>query len=75
MVTHAQILDAFPNERKERHRALSAVIGERIGTITAWHSRNSIPPRAWKKIVTAADEMGVDGVTLDALASAVSDAA
>ena len=76
MKTHADILDSFPNPPKQRHKALSEEINERVGTITQWHSRNSIPVRAWPKIVAAASRLAVEGVTFELLASlAAEDAA
>ena len=33
-------------------------------------NRNSIPPRYWQQIVSRASELGLDGVTYEALAAA-----
>ena len=36
--------------------------------VRAWKYRNSIPPEFWLRLVTAAEQRGFAGVTLDRLA-------
>lgn len=64
MDTFASIIDLWPDAA-----TLARDIGEKDVTVRAWRNRNSIPPEYWLKVVSAAQERGISGVTPTSLAS------
>lgn len=42
-------------------------VGVSEGAAQQWRIRGTIPPEYWEQVVKAADEDGVDGVTLQSL--------
>jgi hypothetical protein len=55
------------------YSAVAAGLGKPAGTVSAWKTRECIPPRAWRDIVQLADRLGIAGVTLEILAAAYAD--
>lgn len=48
--------------------ALSTSLGAPLGTVSAWSTRNSIPPEYWPALVSLAGTLGKTEVTFEALA-------
>ena len=55
--------------------AVGVVLKLPLGTVSAWKTRESIPPEYWTKIVSVAERLGVEGLTLEFLASLAAKAA
>ncbi|MFT0892935.1 carph-isopro domain-containing protein [Pseudochelatococcus sp. G4_1912] len=66
MQTFSSIIDAFGGYTK----FAQAVGIDKLGTVSAWKTRDSIPSSYWQRVVDAASEAGIDGVSLEALAMA-----
>lgn len=62
MKTFADIIDAWPSRRE-----FAGDCGVSYNTAKQWVTRDSIPPCYWSRIVLAASERGLAGVTLRAL--------
>jgi hypothetical protein len=65
MRTFSAIIDLWPEPAPV---TFAADLGEEAGTCRQWRTRNTIPPRVWKRTVEAAATRGLGGVTLDVLA-------
>lgn len=63
MQTFSQIIDALGGYAKA-----ADAIGVPTGTVSAWKTRDSIPPAYWHRLVNAATAMNLAGVSLEALA-------
>lgn len=62
----AAIIDAFGG-----YARFAQVVGiEKLGTVSAWKTRNSIPAAYWRRIATAAHNNGIAGATIEDLAAA-----
>jgi hypothetical protein len=64
MTTYPEIIDRWPSLT-----TYASDIGVRYGTAQVMRYRGSIPARYWKRVVAAASKRGIEGVTLDLLAS------
>jgi hypothetical protein len=64
MTTYTEIIDRWPSLT-----TYAADIGVRYGTAQVMRYRGSIPARYWKRVVAAAARRGIEGVSLDLLAS------
>jgi hypothetical protein len=64
MTTYTEIIDRWPSLT-----TYAADIGVRYGTAQVMRYRGSIPAKYWKRVVSAAAKRGIEGVTLDLLAS------
>jgi hypothetical protein len=64
MTTYTEIIDRWPSLT-----TYAEDIGVRYGTAQVMRYRGSIPARYWKRVVAAAARRGIDGVSLDLLAS------
>lgn len=65
MQTFASIIDAFGGYAK-----FARAIGvDKLGTVSAWKTRDSIPSSYWRRVVAAAEKEGVAGVSLEALSA------
>jgi hypothetical protein len=64
MTTYTEIIDRWPSLT-----AYAADIGVRYGTAQVMRYRGSIPAKYWKRVVAAAARRGIDGVSLELLAS------
>ena len=63
MQTFSQIIDALGGYAKA-----ADAIGVPAGTVSAWKTRDSIPPAYWHRLVNAAGSQGIAGVSLETLA-------
>lgn len=63
MQTFADIITAFGGYAK-----VAEILDCPAGTVSSWKSRNGIPPQHWVKLVTAASERGITGITFAVLA-------
>lgn len=63
MQTFSQIIDALGGYAKA-----ADAIGVPAGTVSAWKTRDSIPPAYWHRLVNAATAQGISGVSLETLA-------
>lgn len=66
MTTFADIIDLWP---KPSPVTLADDLGEHAGTVRQWRNRAVLPDRVWKKVVAAAENRGIEGVTLEVLAT------
>jgi hypothetical protein len=64
MTTYTEIIDRWPSLS-----TYADDIGVRYGTAQVMRYRGSIPAKYWKRVVTAAARRGIEGVSLDLLAS------
>jgi hypothetical protein len=64
MLTYTEIIDRWPSLT-----AYAGDLGIRYGTAQVMRYRGSIPAKYWKRVVAAAARRGIEGVTLDLLAS------
>jgi hypothetical protein len=64
MQTFSQIIDAFGGAA-----SFGAAVGIPDSHARAMKARNSIPDGYWLKAVNAAQDRGIDGVTLESLAA------
>ena len=64
METVTDIINAF-NSAED----LASEIGEKGVTVRAWRMRNSIPPRYWPAIESAAKRRNIETITIDTLAA------
>ena len=64
MTTYTEIIDRWPSLT-----AYAGDIGVRYGTAQVMRYRGSIPAKYWKRVVAAAARRGIDGVSLELLAS------
>jgi hypothetical protein len=64
MTTYTEIIDRWPSLS-----SYAEDIGVRYGTAQVMRYRGSIPARYWKRVVAAAARRGIEGVSLDLLAS------
>lgn len=62
--TFTDIINAW-----EKPGLLAEDIGEEVGTVRQWRNRDTFPDRVWKAAVAAAARRGIEGVTLELLAS------
>jgi hypothetical protein len=62
IMTHATIIDQWPSID-----ALSIEVQEKRDTVRKWKERGRIPPRAWSKVLEAAQIRKLRGVTPEAL--------
>ena len=58
------VIEAWPSIA-----AFAADMGAPYPTVTSWRTRNSIPPQRWAAVVEAAEQRGVEGVSLASLAA------
>jgi hypothetical protein len=66
MPTFADIIDLWPRPSPV---TLAADLGELPATVRQWRNRSVLPDRTWKACVEAAARRGLEGVTLDVLAT------
>lgn len=69
MLTHSEIILAWPTGENGRYGLLSEDIDESVLTIARWKHRGSIPPAKWLKFINAAKKRKIEGVTLETLAA------
>lgn len=67
LMSHAEIINRWPSLS-----AFAEDLSVSYGTAKAMRRRGGIPDRYWLTAVEAAERRGLDGVTLDGLARAVS---
>lgn len=48
--------------------AVAISLGAPLGTVSAWKSRQSIPPQYWPSLVSLAAKTGKEQITFEALA-------
>lgn len=65
MKTFSAVIDLWP---KPVTVTFAGDVNEQPGTVRQWRSRSVLPDRVWRKVVEAARERGIEGVTLDLLA-------
>lgn len=70
MSTFSAVIDRWPEPAPV---TLAADIGEEPGTVRQWRNRNVLPDRVWLSVVEAAGRRGIDGVSLELLASLARD--
>jgi hypothetical protein len=68
-MTHAEIIDAWPSDRKDAYGKFAGDMGITRTKATAWRHRGSIPQPYWLKVVAKAKARRIKGVTLEALAA------
>jgi hypothetical protein len=64
MTTYTEIIDRWPSLH-----TFADDIGVRYGTAQVMRYRGSISAKYWQRVVAAAADRGIEGVTLDLLAS------
>ena len=64
MPTFSSIIDSFGGPAQ-----FAVALGITANHAGVMKARNSIPPEYWSRLVAAAAERGIDGVTLEALAA------
>ena len=72
MMTHSEIISLFMPVGKVKYERLSEASGLSAEELARFKYRGSIPPSAWPMFVAAAEKLGIEGVTFEALAKAVS---
>ena len=65
MKTHTQLLAAFPS-----NLGIAAATGVHPATVSTWRKRDRVPATHWIALVGHAAELGLVGITLEALAKA-----
>lgn len=61
---HRQIIDEWPSLSD-----FAADLGVPYGTAKAMRRRGSIPPEHWSRVVAAASDRSIDGVSMERLAA------
>jgi len=67
MLTHIEIISAWPGDKRGCYAKLAEDINQSEGTIAVWKHRGRIPPDSWAAIVSAARKRRIRGVTLEVL--------
>jgi hypothetical protein len=65
-MTHSELINLWPSLRE-----FADDLGVLYGTAKAMRRRGKVPAEHWLRMVEAAKERGIDGVSLEVLAAAV----